>query len=194
MKYSRKPLVVDIRRVEPVGDEVDNIDEVHAFLFNTPFEAKSFLFKKLKNLLDKKQSISTCIAQTNLKPLSGHRGVSDPKPLSGLRCVSAQLQSSHDRSFSFCKWNLSYNEARYLPMQIQLQSLRDRSFASCKRNFGYNGASYLPLQVQLQSSRDRSFASCKRYFSYNRADLDPTRAFDVSTLGSMLQCYACIYA
>jgi hypothetical protein len=37
MKYSRKPLVLDIRRVETVGDEVDNIDEVH-FLFNTPFE------------------------------------------------------------------------------------------------------------------------------------------------------------
>jgi hypothetical protein len=41
MKYSRKPLVLDIHRVEPVGDEVDNIDEVH-FLFNTPFEANHF--------------------------------------------------------------------------------------------------------------------------------------------------------
>jgi hypothetical protein len=27
MKYSRKPLVLDIHRVEPVGDEVDNIDK-----------------------------------------------------------------------------------------------------------------------------------------------------------------------
>jgi hypothetical protein len=41
MKYSRKPLVLDIHRVEPIGDEVDNIDEVH-FLFNTPFEANHF--------------------------------------------------------------------------------------------------------------------------------------------------------
>jgi hypothetical protein len=42
MKYTRKPLVLDIRRVEPVGDEVDNMDEVHAFLFNTSFEANHF--------------------------------------------------------------------------------------------------------------------------------------------------------
>jgi hypothetical protein len=48
--------MLDIRRVEPVGDEVYNIDEVHAFLFNTPIRAESFLFKKLKNLLDKKQN------------------------------------------------------------------------------------------------------------------------------------------
>jgi hypothetical protein len=48
MKYSRKPLVLDIRRVEPVGDEVDNIDEVHAFLFNAPFEAKHFYSRNSK--------------------------------------------------------------------------------------------------------------------------------------------------
>jgi hypothetical protein len=42
MKYSRKPLVLDIRRAEPFGDEVYNIDEVHAFLFNTPFELNHF--------------------------------------------------------------------------------------------------------------------------------------------------------
>jgi hypothetical protein len=35
--------VLDIRRVEPIGDEVDNIDEVHAFLFNTPFVANHFI-------------------------------------------------------------------------------------------------------------------------------------------------------
>jgi hypothetical protein len=80
MKYSRKPLVPDIHRAKPVVDEVDNIDEVHAFVQHT-IRGESFLFKKLKNLLDKKQ----CITQTNLKPLSGCRGVSDPKPLSGLR-------------------------------------------------------------------------------------------------------------
>jgi hypothetical protein len=96
MKYSRKPLVLDIHRVEPVGDEVDIIDEVH-FPVQHSIRGESFLFKKLKNLLDKKQSISICIAQTNPKPLSGLLGVSDPKPLSGLRCVSAQLRSSHDR-------------------------------------------------------------------------------------------------
>jgi hypothetical protein len=48
MKYSRKPLVLDIRRVEPVDDEVGNIDEVHAFLFNTPFEAKHFYSRDSK--------------------------------------------------------------------------------------------------------------------------------------------------
>jgi hypothetical protein len=91
MKYSRKPLVLDIRRVEPVGDEVDNIDEVHAFVFNTPFEANHFYSRNSKKLLEKKQSISTCIAQTNPNPFSTLRGVSDPKPLSGLQCVSSQL-------------------------------------------------------------------------------------------------------
>jgi hypothetical protein len=40
--------VLDIHRVEPVGDEVDNIDEVRAFLFNTPFEAKHFYSRDSK--------------------------------------------------------------------------------------------------------------------------------------------------
>jgi hypothetical protein len=48
MKYLMKHLVVDIHRVEPVGDEVDNIDGVHAFLFNTPFEANHFYSRNSK--------------------------------------------------------------------------------------------------------------------------------------------------
>jgi hypothetical protein len=56
MKYSRKPLVLDICRAKPVGDEVDNIDEVHAILFNTPFEANHFYSRNSK----------TCYTRNNL--------------------------------------------------------------------------------------------------------------------------------
>jgi hypothetical protein len=62
--------VLDLRRADPVGDEVNNIDEITALLFNPTIKAHYFLFKRLKSLLDKKQSISIFIAQTNLKTLS----------------------------------------------------------------------------------------------------------------------------
>jgi hypothetical protein len=48
MKYSRKPLMLDIRQAEPIGDEGYNIDEIHAFLFNTPFEANHFYLRNSK--------------------------------------------------------------------------------------------------------------------------------------------------
>jgi hypothetical protein len=114
------------------------------FTFQPYIQGKLFLFKKLKSLLDKKQSISICIAQTNPKALSGFRSVLDPKPfsclrcvsalkrLSGVQCVSTQLRSSHDRLFASCKRNLSYDGASYFPLQVELRSLRDRSFASRK--------------------------------------------------------------
>jgi hypothetical protein len=154
---------------------------------------------------------------------SGHHTIGRLLPANGTSAITepdtclCKCNFSHlrDRSFASCKRYFGYNRARYLPAQVQLRSSQDRSFASCKRSLGYNGANYLPLQVQLRSSRDRLFASCRRYFGYNGASylpvqvqlrssrdrsfayaneaFDPTRAFVVSTLGSMLRCYACIY-
>jgi hypothetical protein len=38
----RKPLAPDIHRADPIGDEVNNIDETPALLFNPTFKANYF--------------------------------------------------------------------------------------------------------------------------------------------------------
>jgi hypothetical protein len=44
----RKPLVPDIRRADPAGDEVNNIDEIPSLLFNPTIKANYFYSRNSK--------------------------------------------------------------------------------------------------------------------------------------------------
>jgi hypothetical protein len=171
--------------------------------------------QETQNLLDKKQSISTCITQTNPKPLSGLRDVLDPKPLSDLWCVSAQLRSSHDRSFvpangtsaitepdtCLCKFNFGHYWTDRLPPANETSAKTELTTCLCKFNSGHHRTGCLPHANDTSAITEPATCLCKFNSSHHgtgrlphaNGAFDPTRAFDVSTLGSMLRCCACIY-
>jgi hypothetical protein len=57
--------VLGICRANAVGDEVDSIDEVHAFLFNTPFEANHFYSRNSR----------TCYTRNNLSQFPSRKQI-----------------------------------------------------------------------------------------------------------------------